>query len=235
MEDVQVILEHAITLNTEKKWNEVVLFLPDSVLKTYKSSDLYAEKAQAFWFLKDFSESKRTAEIALEISLNAKAYQCLGRIGLENEDYALAEEYFKKAIQTDSNYLLPFYGLSVIYRSKKEFKISEEYLKRALEIDLANPSTYNALGNLYVDLENYLDAEEYYKKSLEIDSKYTYAYTGLGNVALSKKDYNLAKEYYTRGIEIDPNNSVQHYNLGLVYSLLNEKSPLKNTLKKRLN
>lgn len=231
MEKVDKLLDKVISLNKIKKWKEVVQLLPDTLLADYNDSNLYAEKAQSFWFLKEFDECKKNAEKSLKISLNTKAYNCLARISLESKDYALAEEYYKKAIEIDSNYLGSYNGLGLIFRRKKEFKNSEDYFKKALEIDLLNPTTYHGLGNLYIDLENYLLAEEYFRKALEIDSSYSYAYTGLGNIAIAKKKYALAKEYYEKGIEIDSTNPVQHYNLGLAYNLLNEKTSAEKCFK----
>lgn len=235
MEDVEVILEHAVALNAEKKWNEVIQFLPDSVLKTYKNSDLYAEKAQAFWFLKEFSRCKDNCEKSLEISLNAKAYNYLGNVSFENKDYPVAIGSYCNALEIDPNFQSSYYGLGAIFRRKKKFDVAQDYFEKSINVNPSNPIPYNGLGNLYIDLKKYSLAEENFKKVIEIDPNYSLAYNGLGIVSVSKREYESGEEYYKKAIKIDPNNPTPYFNLGLLYDYLDNVKSSEEYFKKAIN
>lgn len=235
MEDVKIILDKAIALNVDKKWREVVEFLPDSVLKTYKNSDLYAEKAQALWFLKEFSKCKNNCEKSLEISLNAKAYNYLGNVNFENKNYPVAIGSYNNALEIDPNFQASYYGLGAIFRRKRNFDVAQEYFEKAINVNPSNAVPYHGLGNLYIDLKKYLLAEENFKKVIEIDPNYSPAYNGLGIVSVSKREYKVGEKYYKKAIEIDPNNATPYFNLGLLYSFLNKVALSENYFKKAIN
>lgn len=234
MEDVNIILERARALNTDKKWDEVVRFLPESVLKTYKNSDLYAEKAQALWFLKKFVECKNTAEKSLAISSNAKAFNYLGNVSFEERNYPLAIGAYCNAIELDKNFQASYYGLGVVFRRKRKFDVAKDYFEKAILINPLNPIPYNGLGNLLNDLNNFSLAEENFKKSLEIDPNFSLAYNGLGVSAAGKQDFNFAIECYNKAIKIDQSNPSPYYNMALLYVRLKKFDEAKDYFNKAL-
>lgn len=223
MEDINIVLEKAISLNKDKKWKNVSDLLPNSLLIDYNNADLYIEKARSLWNLRNFSECELAAQKALEIDeSNSRALCFLGHVNCENKDYVLAEECYKKALAIDPNSSVAYNGLGNIFKVRKESDIAEVYYKKAIENNSSIAIPYNGLGTLYFELKNFVLAEEYFKKALEINPDLSLSYNGLGGIASQKEDYISAEEYYKKAISLDPNYPAPYYNLGLNYKSLKE-------------
>ena len=212
------LLKKAIALNNEKKYPEVVELLADNFLDRYKDAGLYAEKAIAFWRLKQFNQCEITANKALEIDLeNTKALTYKANVLSENKQFSEAEELYKKAIGGDTQYPHPYNGLGVLYYHLKEYYKAEDCFKKAVEKDPQFSYSYNGLAVVYSDLNQYDKAEEYYKKAIEKNPDSSYSYNGLGVLYDHLKQKDKAAEYYKQAIVKDAKYSPAYYNLGLLY------------------
>ncbi|MBK8734987.1 MAG: tetratricopeptide repeat protein [Saprospiraceae bacterium] len=228
MKELNKLLLEVKKLNKNKEYSKVIDLLTNETLENYNNSNLYAEKAMAFWNSKKYNECKKSAEIALELDKNnAKAYYYLGNIAQEFKEYRKAEEYYFKAIEIDPKNSAPYNGLGSVYDDLEEYGKAEEYYLKAIEIDPELPYSYNGLGNVYLYLKDFGKAKEYYIKAIEIDPEIIYPYNGLGNVYSDLKEYEKAKEYYIKAIEIDPKYIYPYNGLGIVYSDLKEHEKAK--------
>lgn len=118
---------------------------------------------------------------------------------------------FKKAIDIDPSYYIPYYQLGVIYGMRKnDSEISEINLKRAVEL---KPESYwawaNYLGNLtprwggsYEAMENAIDRMKMYipnnKNLSALQASIDY---DKGNLAELNKQYDLAMVFYKKALE----------------------------------
>jgi len=215
---LEVLIEKAQTLNKGKKYSEVIDLLPDEVLETYQSADLYAEKAQAFYRTEKKDFCSESLEKALKIDVNnAKANTYKGNIYVELKQYDKAIESFKKAIKTDSQYAIPYHGLGIIFRNLKEYDKAIENYNIAIEIDAKFAHPYNGLGNVYIDLKKYDKAIESFNKAIEIDPKFITSYNNLGNLYLDIKKYDKAIETFNKAVNLDPKFVNSYNGLGNVY------------------
>ena len=57
MTPLEKLIQQVQSLNKEKKYEEVVERLSDAVLEKHNNADLYAEKAMAYWRLKEYKSS----------------------------------------------------------------------------------------------------------------------------------------------------------------------------------
>ncbi len=120
-----------------------------------------------------------------------------------DKDYIKAEEYVKKAIESNPND--PFYHifLATVYRQQgkkelilKELLEAEEIVKR-MDVRKQPPAVYLSLADRYAESENYKKAVEYYKKVFDVYGRDPVAQMRLAGVYEKMGKYDLAlKEYY---------------------------------------
>ncbi|WP_281309399.1 tetratricopeptide repeat protein [Flavobacterium flavigenum] len=217
MEDVEVILERAKALNADKKWDEVLKFLPESVLKTYKNSNLYLEKAEAFWHLKKFLNCEKVAKISLEILLSAKALNYLGLVSTYKKDYKLAENYFKKSIEINSEFTSPYYNLGNLYRQLGKYKLATTFFDKFLNLKPSSVNGYIALGRIYIRKEEYDIAKKNYLKALEIDPNNSLSHYNLALIYTLLKENSLAENHFKELIRLYPNYTYAYNGYGNLY------------------
>jgi tetratricopeptide (TPR) repeat protein len=177
--------------------------------------------------------------------LVAEAYAMAGSIYAdEKREYDEAIEYFKKAIELDSQGVSAYNNLGNAYYNKKEYDRAIDYFKKAIELDPKNKYAYTLLGYVYSDKDQYDKAIECYKKLIEICPKSAWiysdlghAYSKLGNKVKAKEYFETSKrlsrrakifhkgkahldkavKYFNKLIEMDPKNADAYNTLGNVY------------------
>ncbi|MBL7887099.1 MAG: tetratricopeptide repeat protein [Flavobacterium sp.] len=234
MTNKEKLLQQAIVLNEEKKYQEVDDLLTNELLEKFNDVAFYAEKVIALYRLKKHEECEKMANIGYQLDPNnVKTNNYLGHIYYNKKDYEGAENYYLRAIEKDMNCSNAYNGLGNLYYDKKEFKKAEDYYQKAIEKDSNNPVPYNNLGLLYYYRKEYVKAERYYKKAIEKDINYPNAYNGLANIYKEKNDDKKAKEYYKKSIDLDNKNSASHYNLAnILFQEKDYEKAKENFLKK---
>ncbi|MCW3121270.1 MAG: tetratricopeptide repeat protein [Flavipsychrobacter sp.] len=221
MKTLEELLAKAKKLDNDKRYEEIIKMLPDSLLKTYRNSDLYAEKAQAHWRLKQYELCDKVVNIALKFDANnAKANNYKGNLHVKNKAYNEARIAFEAAIKANPKYAFPYNGLGNVYRTLKEYDKAIEYYDKAIEIEPKFANPYIGLGNVYRILKLYDRALEAYHKAIEIDPKLAISHAGLGNVYRILKQYDKALDAYEKAIEIDPNFANSYLGQGNTYGEL---------------
>lgn len=75
----------------------------------------YADKATVDVMKGNFEQAKAGFDLSLEIASIPESYDGLGCVAFYKKDYKLAEEYFIKAYNEDSNYLRALSNLALLY------------------------------------------------------------------------------------------------------------------------
>lgn len=214
----KTLLEQARELNEAKQYQAVIDLLPDTVLQAEPNADLYAEKAQAYGRLNKIELCNKLADQALAINKNnAKANHCKGNISFELKKYAIAIEYYQKAIDIDPTYRYPVNGMGNVYFDLEDYDKALTYYLRAIELYANEAGYYHGVGNVYNKLENYPKAIEFYTKAIGINEKFIISYNGLGNVYKNSKDYPQALANFQKAIDIDSQYSAPFYNRALLH------------------
>jgi tetratricopeptide (TPR) repeat protein len=122
MNTPEELIKKAQSLNEDEKYSDVIEALPDPILETHNSADLYAEKARAFYVLKKYEFSNAAADKALSINPeHAKANNYKGNISSDNQEYTKAIAFYNKAIASDPSDAYAFNGLGNTYSELKEY------------------------------------------------------------------------------------------------------------------
>ena len=218
MNTLEELIKKIQSLNEDKKYSDVIEALPDAILETHNSADLYAEKARAFYKLKKYEFSNAAADKALSINpKHVKANNRKGAISWKNQEYTKAIAFYNKAIESDPSDAYAFNGLGNAYYALKDYDKAIAFYNKAIESDPGYASPFNGLGNAYSELKEYDKAIAFYNKAIESDPGYAFSLNGLGNVYYDLKDYDKAIVFYNKAIESDPGYVYPYYNLGLTY------------------
>ncbi len=105
--------------------------------------------------------------IVYDDPLSASQHNDLGVIYEKKGEFDLAEKEYKKAINKDKNWYLPYFNLgNLYYKMGKKEKAIEYYLK-SLEKE-RNPDTLNNLAYVLYEFGRYEEAKKYIEEALSL-------------------------------------------------------------------
>jgi tetratricopeptide (TPR) repeat protein len=134
------------------------------------------------------------------------------RDGTLDKDYIKAEEYIKKAIESNPNDPSCHIFLATTYRQQgkkelilKELLKAEDIVKR-MDVRKQPLGVYLSLADTYAESENYKKAVEYYQKIFDVYGRDPIAQMGLAGVYEKMGKYDLALKEYRSLSESDDGN-----------------------------
>tara|TARA_B100000131_G_scaffold62584_1_gene58787 strand:- start:360 stop:2369 length:2010 start_codon:yes stop_codon:yes gene_type:complete len=153
-------------------------------------------------------------------SIEAYDYYIKGRTlsyFYEAEKLVEAIQYYKKAIQIDPEYALPYAGISRVRMSQvvnqvidNDFtsialKEAEEYSKKSVLLGPNQAETHFALGFFFNQTEKYDLAFESFNKAIMLNPSHAHAHDEIGDVYLYKYgDFDRAIPWYNKALIRDP-------------------------------
>jgi len=191
-----------------------------------RSKVLLALSTSLYW--RGFAqEALPIAEKALSLAqgnqvkdLEARALGTLGNVHSDLTDYALALEYFGKALELDeelgnkAGMATHLSNIGIVHLEHSDYALALEYFGKALELDeeLGNKAgvaaCFGNIGNVYANLSDYARALEYYRKALllkeELGNKAGVAiqFGNIGVVHGQLSDYVRALEYFGKALAL---------------------------------
>jgi len=156
---------YLLTRKDEKSWQEAKQIFEDTIISSPEFAPVYRELAQIKLKLvgKDnLAKFKKVAEVkflinkSLMLSPNDQAsYLLLAKIAFTIEwDFALAEQYFSKALEIDDNNAMAHYKFSVLLMAAGKFDLALKHIQRYIALD---PAGYAAamVAWIYNMMEEY--------------------------------------------------------------------------------
>jgi len=200
------LLKQAQSLNEAEKYAEVIELLKDELLEIYQNANLFAEKAEAYWRLKDKGLCYENAQKALLLEPgHTKANTYLGLFYWDINEYEKAEKHLKLAIKNDPNYPVPYNGLGNVHSETNQNIKAIECYNRAIELNPAYFYPYHNLGSVFHDMGQYEKAKEYLNKAIELNPDHSQSYFDLGLLYYDLKEYEKSKEYYNKFLDLTKN------------------------------
>ena len=158
-----------------------------------------------------FSDAKRKYEQALELSpSHTTTLNNLGMVFLQEKEYQLAEDYFKKAISITekASYLA---NLGHVYANRNELALAEKQYIKAIEKDQNLVMAHKSLASLYQftgNFENSVQIWNYILSELSNDAQFK---VNLAKDHIQLKNYVLAMELLMEVTQGDTYNDVAYY------------------------
>lgn len=105
--------------------------------------------------------------------LGAKEHNDLGVIYEKKGKFELAEKEYKKAIEKDRNWYVPYFNLANLYYKQRDIEKAIEFYKLALEKD-ENADVLNNIAYVLYEAGRYQEALYYIEKAITMDKKDEY-------------------------------------------------------------
>lgn len=173
--------------------------------------------------LNNLEKAKEYYQKSIEIFPNAEAYNNLGKLCVELEDYKNAEIFYNQAIKENDEFSEAYLNLGILFYNTDRIKKAELNYKKSLEINPHLVDAYNRLGILYCDKFEYKKAEDYYHKGIEIDSSYSMLYNNLARLYMELHRIEEAEQNYRKAIELNKEFKEPYHNLALLLVNTNRK------------
>jgi tetratricopeptide (TPR) repeat protein len=143
----------------------------------------------------------------------APAAFALGKLYDRAGDTYKANNFFQKAVTTDTLYYSAYRFLYINYFKNSNFKPMIDLLTQALAHGNDFYDIHYYLGIAYNGAALYEDAIKQYERALELNNRSVDANIQAGIAYQNMKSYVKAREYYTHAIQIDPENQTATENL----------------------
>lgn len=197
---------------------------------------------------REYDEVETFANRALEkIDPESKRYQHLylmllnnlAHLNLERKKYDSVTRYCQQAIETNANYLDPYYFLGMSYVHRGSLLQAREVFQKYLELEkkltespvfnLFGSSSktylfqvYHNLGKVYRKERNFDSAIEMFTKAVDINPKFWIGLVDLGYLYLEMKDWQSAADFLDRAISMAKKNpEVNEKNEALWFDFMN--------------
>ena len=195
MDDLRVIID-----TREKK-------IPGEVLTHMRDGQQAEEKGNTDGAAEHYKDAMLISEEY------APAAFALGKLYDRIGDSYKANNFFQKAVTSDTIYYSAYRFLYINYFKNSNFKPMIDLLTQALARGNDFYDIHYYLGIAYNGAALYEEAIKQYERALELNSKSIDANIQAGIAYQNMKSYSKARDYYTRAIQIDPEDQTATENL----------------------
>ncbi len=165
--------------------------------------------------------SQMLFEHAVEVTHeNYVAYNYLGLVLIEQNNFNESLNLFHRAIQANPCYALARSNLGFAYSSLGRYEEAVEAYKDAIRINPNYATARYNLGVIYDKVGCYQEAVDSYRQTTRIKPAYADAYYNLGVIYGKLGHYQEAIEAYRQAVKIKPDDASAYNNLGDVCSKL---------------
>jgi TolB-like protein/Tfp pilus assembly protein PilF len=142
------------------------------------------------------------------------------------QDWAIALQYFEKAIEKDPQYAPAYAGISLVWLFLREFSFATSTeanpkaiaaITKALELDSTRAEVYRALAGIKFDIYwDWKGYESLIKKAIALNPNYADAQTGYANFLFMMRRLYEAEEKALLALKLDPLNPLSKNNYAMV-------------------
>lgn len=134
--------------------------------------ELYYHLANYYYSVDEFKKSAdhfiKAIEQPILPQLKLGAYNNLGGLLYEAENYETALSIFEKTVKIDPSYADGYYNLGLVLKQLHRLPESIKAYKKALKLAPNNAAIYQNLGVAYITFGSYNEAIEIWQKGLEL-------------------------------------------------------------------
>ncbi len=110
----------------------------------------------------------------IEDPLTAIQHNELGYIYENQGKFELAEKEYRRAVQKEERWAVPYFNLGNLYFKMGDLKRAKEHYREAIEKDGTNPDFMNNLAYVLCEQSRYDEAEQWIGRALSISPKEEY-------------------------------------------------------------
>jgi predicted TPR repeat methyltransferase len=150
---------------------------------------------------------------------NFKAYNNLGTVQEELEDFEAAVRSYRRALEISPDAAPVHYNLGHALQRQGQLEAAIDAYQAVLALRPADPDTLYNIGHAYHDLGDLNAAETAYRDAIAGDPDHYRSHSNLGSVLFDQSRESEAEEHYRRAIEIRVDSAPDHFNLGRVFEV----------------
>lgn len=140
----------------------------------------------------------------------------------KNENYPLAEDLFKRALEKDPKHKFVRRQLAWAYFLQHKYAPAEEMLREQTKINPFDDYSYNLLGQIFWRQQKYSEAESQFRKQIEVTPLHRWARQNLALMLVDWRKYKEAVPELEQAIALSPDEEMLHVSLGRAYLNLKE-------------
>ena len=139
------------------------------------------------------------------------------KIEIENNNYEIAIENGKKAIEIDEKFIDAYYQIGLAYNYKKKYNEAIEYFQQALNYNKNHIESWNLIGLAYMAKNEFENALNFLNKTLEIDPNFSTGWFNIGNIYKQSNNFDKAIDSYVKATELKPDFAKAWFFMGCAY------------------
>jgi tetratricopeptide (TPR) repeat protein len=204
-----------------KNYNQALMWLDSAIKMEPENPDYYVNRGMV--------KETTSADLAMEdynkaLKMNPAHPLALNNIAILKSGKGQPEDYFEKAIESDSTMLAPYLERAYQRMESGYFKGALDDYNSAIEIEPKDPEIWLNRGFVKEKLNDFKGAYSDYTQAIAIDEKFDKAWLNRGNVLGRQNKYKEAIEDYTVAISINPEYAGAYYNRAIAKEKLKQKS-----------
>ena len=149
-------------------------------------------------------------------------YNQKGVAYLNNKNFLLSVEEFKKSLELFPDYYATYSNLGYAYLYSGKPNEALECFKKVIILKPEFPEGIRGIGSTYLALKQEDEALKYLEKSIKMDPNIVPPYMALGNIYNNQKRFAEAIAMFEKVIEKEPTFVPAYTNISLAYTMQNE-------------
>ncbi|HUP80468.1 MAG TPA: tetratricopeptide repeat protein [Pirellula sp.] len=177
--------DSSLQTDSEQLRMEAKRCVDELVQRLPKNPDALELKARMHLLLGENKTAKQTWEQALMLAPNyAYAFQGLGEIAIQNGEYEIAADFFKKAIPGQPDNPQPSQDLAGAYVKLGQVDKAISILTESAKVHPNAMKTFLLLGQSYLTNRKFEEAKSAFEVALQLSTDFPLAQQGLGTALL---------------------------------------------------
>lgn len=136
----------------------------------------------------------------------AEVYVGLGVGYMEEQQYEVALDNFKKAVAIDPRLPSAHNGIAILYEKLGELDLADKHYRKAIQLDAKDARALNNYGTFLCRTGKYKESEQYFERAAS-NPLYNQAASALKNAgicALKDNDPDKAESFFRKSLEVNP-------------------------------
>jgi tetratricopeptide (TPR) repeat protein len=186
-------------------------------IELVRNATVYMMRGYSYMLTKDYESAIIDMNEAIKMApVLDKAYFARAVCRFEMQDFKLAEEDFRKYMETDKTNALAYNYLAAIKFMQKNFKEALDYYTEVSKLDPAFPDIYTNRGMMRHNLGDLKGAILDYDLAIKNDASNSTAYNNKGAAELTLKEYPAALKDLSMAIQLKQDYADAYDNRGKV-------------------
>jgi Flp pilus assembly protein TadD len=158
-------------------------------------------------------------DVAKSAPMTAADHERLGDSSLQQNNLAMAQVHYSKALELDNKATAARYKLGLVLLKQGLSQDAYGQFKEVLKQDDKSALAHEGMGQAHLQGGNETAAEEEFRQALILDAKLWKVHNFLGIISDHKKQHGKAIQEYQAALALKPGEPAVLNNLGLAYYL----------------